>query len=119
MEDKWKIKVYESPGGDKPVEEFLKSLDEKAQLKVSRTLDHLEEFGLEGAHPYAKKLTGTTLWEIRILGADSIRIFYVALSGKVFLLLHGFKKKSQKTHNKDIAIAQNRLTEYQSREITS
>ena len=103
----WKIKVYESPNGEKPVENFIKSLDERAQLKVTRTLDHLEEFGLEGAYPHVKKLIGTPLWEIRIIGADSIRIFYVTVTGKVFLLLHGFKKKTQKTPSKDILTAKN------------
>ena len=49
MDDKWKIKAYESLTGDKPVEEFIKSLDERAQLKISRTLDLLEVFGLSGA----------------------------------------------------------------------
>lgn len=114
----WKIKVYESPSGEKPVEEFIKSLDAKAQLKVSRSLDLLEEFGLEGAYPHVKKLTSTSLWEIRILGADNIRIFYVTITGKVFLLLHGFKKKTQKTPNREIAIAEKRLKEYQFRKIT-
>ncbi len=71
MDQKWSIKVYESPNGDKPVEEFIKSRNERAQLKISRMLDHLEEFGLEGVYPYAKKLTGTSLWELRILGSDS------------------------------------------------
>lgn len=52
MDDKWKIKVYETLTDDKPVEEFIKSLDEKVQLKISRTLDLLEVFGLEGAYPH-------------------------------------------------------------------
>ena len=115
MEDKWKIKVYESLTGDKPVEEFIKSLDEKAQLKISRTLDLLEVFGLEGAYPHVKKLTGTSLWELRILGSDSIRILYITITGKIFLLLHSFKKKSQKIPPKEITIAEKRLNEYQSR----
>ena len=117
MNNKWKIKVYESLSGDKPVEEFIKSLDEKARLKVSRTLDLLESFGLEGTYPHVKKLTGTPLWELRILGTDSIRIFYVTITGKIFLLLHGFKKKTQKTPPKEIAIARKRLNEYQLRKI--
>lgn len=108
----WSIKIYESPNGDKPVEEFIKSLDERIQLKISRTLDHLEEFGLAGEYQHVKKLTGTPLWELRILGADSIRIFYVAITGKVFLLLHGFKKKSQKTPSREISIARKRLNEH-------
>ena len=111
----WKIKVYETLNGEKPVEKFIKSLDEKIQLRVTRTLDYLEEFGLEGAYPHTKKLIGTPLWEIRILGIDNIRIFYVTVTGKIFLLLHGFKKKTQKTPNKEIKIAEKRLNEYLSR----
>ena len=117
MDDKWKVKAYESFGGDIPVEEFIKSLDEKARLKVSRTLDLLEEFGLEGAYPHVKKIVGTSLWELRILGTDSIRIFYITITGKIFLLLHGFKKKKQKTPSKEIKIAEERLKEYQSRKL--
>lgn len=114
---KWKVKTYESLSGDQPVEDFFKSLDEKARLKISRTLDLLEEFGLEGAYPHVKKLTGTSLWELRILGADSIRVLYITITGKIFLLLHGFKKKKQKTPPKEIKIAEGRLKEYQSRKI--
>lgn len=117
MDDKWKVKAYESLGGDMPVEEFLESLDEKARLKVSRTLNLLEEFGLEGAYPHVKKLVGTSLWELRILGNDSIRILYVTITGKIFLLLHGFKKKKQKTPAKEIKIAQERLKEFRSRKV--
>ena len=119
MDEKWRVKAYESLSGDIPVEKFIKSLDEKARLKISRTLDLLEEFGLEGAYPHFKKLTGTSLWELRILGADSIRIFYITITGKIFLLLHGFKKKKQKTPPKEIKVAEERLKEYQSRKIGS
>lgn len=118
MEEKWKVLVYESLSGDKPVEEFIKALEEKTRLKVGRMFDLLKDFGLEGVYPHVKKLTGTSLWELRILGADSIRIFYVTITGKVFLLLHGFKKKTQKTPGKEIMIAQKRLDEYRSRKIT-
>lgn len=117
MDNKWKVKVYESPRGEKYVEEFIKSLNEKAQLKISRTFDLLEEFGLEGTYSHVKKLTSTSIWELRILGTDSIRIFYVTITGRIFLLLHGFKKKSQKTHPKEIDIAKKRLNEYRSRKI--
>lgn len=119
MDEKWKIKLYESPNNNKPVEEFIKSLDEKAQLKISRTLELLEEFGLQGALPHAKKITGTSLWELRILGSDSVRILYITIAGKIFLLLHGFKKKSRKTPPREIAAAKKRLIEYQSRKIGS
>lgn len=46
MDQKWSIKIYESPNGEKPVEEFIKSPDEKAQLKISRMLDHPKEISI-------------------------------------------------------------------------
>lgn len=119
MDGGWRIKLYETQSGEKPVEQFIKSLDEKTQLKISRNLDLLEEFGLKGAYPDVKKVAGTSLWELRILGRDSIRIFYVTVTGKIFLLLHGFRKKSQKTPPKEILIAQRRLNEYQGRKTRS
>ena len=112
MDDKWKIELYENASGDKFVEEFFESLDAKANLKIERALELLETFGIAGGYPHVKKLTGTDLWEYRILGADNIRIFYVAITGRTFLILHGFKKKKQKTPTKEIRIAGERLQEY-------
>ena len=72
----------------------------------------MQEFGVTTGNPHIKKLTGTELWEIRILGQDNIRIFYVTITGRVFLLLHGFKKKKNKTPDKEIRTALNRLVEH-------
>jgi len=98
MHAAWKVELYETARSEKPVEKFIDSLEAKARLKVARA--------------HVKKLTGSDLWEYRILGSDNIRIFYVATPGKIFLLLHGFKKKKQKTPTKEIRIAKERLQEY-------
>lgn len=108
----WHIEYYESSSGDKPVENFINSLEEKAQTKITRTLELLEEFGIRIGLPHAKKLVGTPLWELRVLGSDSIRIFYITKEQQSFLLLHGFKKKTQKTEKKEIKVALVRLSEY-------
>ena len=71
----------------------------------------LREFGIRLGLPHVKKLTGTDLWELRILGSDSVKVLYVAMAGKTFVLLHGFKKKRYKTPPKEIKIANNRLAE--------
>lgn len=60
-------------------------------------------------------MTGTPLWELRILGEDSIRVFYIAIMESTFLFLHAFKKKKQKTPKKEIDIALKRLEEYKMR----
>ncbi|MBI4089339.1 MAG: type II toxin-antitoxin system RelE/ParE family toxin [Candidatus Levybacteria bacterium] len=113
--DAWKIEYYESSSGNKPVEEFINSLEEKVQVKIFRTLELLEEFGTRMGLPHVKKLTSTPLWELRMLGSNNIRIFYVAQKQKQFLLLHAFKKKTQKTDKKEIKIALERLRECGSR----
>ncbi|MBI2019405.1 hypothetical protein HYS95_01910 [Candidatus Daviesbacteria bacterium] len=63
MEERRKIELYESSSGDKPVEGFFASLDEKANSKIVHAFKLLKEFGLEGGYPHIKKLTGTNLWE--------------------------------------------------------
>ncbi len=115
MEEPWKVILYRSPNGEHPIQEFLDSLEIKAQSKVKGAVKLLEEFGVRLGLPHVKKLTGTELWELRILGSDSIRVLYVAVTGKTFVLLHGFKKKKDKTPPKEIKIAEDRLAEYRFR----
>lgn len=115
MEEKWKVYLYKSPQGDVPVNEFILSLEPKTESKVRGVIGLLKAFGINVGLPHFKKLTGTDLWEIRIVGADSIRIFYVAITGRAFLLLHGFKKKKDRTPSKEIRIALDRLAEFRSR----
>lgn len=110
MEKAWKIIYYISATGENPVKKFLDARP-MTKLKALRILSHIEEFGLSYAIPHIKKLTGTPLWEIRILGKDSVRILYVTRRGKQVLLLHAFMKKTDKTPKKEIDISLVRLSE--------
>lgn len=105
MGEKWKIDYYETDRGDKPVQIFIEAQDEKTQTKIVRILEHLEEFGTQVGAPR----------ELRILGTNNIRIFYVAIKEQKFLLVHAFKKKKQKTDKREVRLAQERLAEYQTR----
>lgn len=115
MEEQWKVILYRNPSGDYPVQEFIDSLEIKAQSKVKDTIKLLQEFGIRLGLPHVKKLTGTQLWELRIVGSDSVRVLYVAMTGKTFILLHGFKKKKDKTPPKEIRIAEDRLADLRPR----
>lgn len=42
MNQQWKIEMYENARGDKPVEEFMDSLEPKTKLKVVRAIELLE-----------------------------------------------------------------------------
>lgn len=115
IQDSWNIFYYESSSGETPVQSFIDSQEKKARIKIARMFDLLEEFGVRIGAQHAKKLTGTDLWELRILGSDSIRIFYITQHPHTSLLLHAFKKKRQETPPREIKTALNRLQEYRTR----
>ena len=66
--------------------------------------------------PYIEKLTGSDVWELRIRhGSNYYRILYFVSSGRRFVLLHAFLKKTAKTPKNEIEIAQNRMFDYRAR----
>jgi len=109
MENSWQVVYYISPSGKIPVKEFLDAASPKFKTKMLRILIHVQEYGLQAILPHVKKLTGTRLWETRILGGDNVRILFVTQLGKRILLLHAFVKKTNKTPSKEIGIAIKRL----------
>lgn len=115
MEELWEVILYRSPNGNFPVQDFIIGLEHRTQAKIRNAIKLLGAFGISLGYPHVKKLTGADLWELRILGGDSIRVLYVAVTGKKFVLLHGFRKKRQETPPKEIKIAKDRLAEYRLR----
>ena len=80
MGKKWKIVYYKTEQGTSPVFDFIGALELKARTKVANALDLLKEYGTKIGLPHAKKLSGSRLWELRILGSDSIKIFFFVFS---------------------------------------
>lgn len=108
MMNKGKVIYYISSTGENPVKDFLESLSKKQKAKIFRIFICIEMYGLQSILPHVKKLTGTSLWEIRILGQDNIRVLYITVERDVILALHAFIKKKQKTPAKDLEIALSR-----------
>lgn len=106
------IYYFKSLSGQRPIKEFLDSLTKIQQAKLIRIFKRIQEYGLSSVLSHIKKLKGTPLWEIRILGGDNIRIIYVVISKFAILVLHGFVKKTQKTSQKDLSIALSRYNEW-------
>jgi phage-related protein len=107
----YKVRFYKSESGKTPIEKFLNSTDKSTRSKIDRQIAHLEEFGLSRINPALKKLAGTPLWEVRILGKNGVRIICVAVIDREILVLHIFKKKSDKTSFKDLNISLKRYKE--------
>lgn len=67
---------YSDKDGDKPVREFIKSLDVKLRAKVVSDLHRLEMLGNDAREPLSKYI-GNHIFELRtILGGNIVRILY-------------------------------------------
>ena len=97
---------------DKNAEKELRGFDEEVQLEFEAYFKILE---LEGKldFPQAKKIT-KDLFEIRIKLKGEYRGFYVYIGKLDIVVLHFFRKKTQKTPIKDLELAQRRLKQYES-----
>ena len=77
------------------------------RARVNNGLRLLEEFGIDLGMPHARRIEGR-LWELRPGGN---RLFYFLYAEKRFVILHGFRKQSMKTPEKEIATALRRMKE--------
>lgn len=99
-----------------PVKEFIKGLDVRDRAKVLACLASVEEMGFDSPRVEFRQIKGK-LWEIKIKAATSgYRIFYITVQHDKLVLLHAYKKQSQKALAKEIAIAERRMIEVISNE---
>ena len=104
---KWTVVFYTSRRGDSPPLEFIKGLQRAERAKVARYIDLLREVGTQISMPQARHLRGQ-LWELR---PSPYRLIYFAYTGRQFVILHAFRKKTQRTPRQEIEIAEGRLKE--------
>ncbi len=103
----WNIVFYLDHRGKCPPLEFIEKLPVKEQAKIRNVLRLLQEFGTNLGMPHTKHIQGK-LWEIRPGG---IRMFNFAYIEQQLVILHGYRKQSQKAPEREIAIALRRLKE--------
>lgn len=110
--NRWSIEYYEDDRGRKPVGKFIDTLPVEKRANIFRVLDLVEVFGIQLGPPYMKKIENS-IWELR---PGRTRILYFIHTGRKFVLLHAFTKKTRKTPRKEIRIAKKRQKEYEQRQ---
>jgi len=94
-----------------PVLEFIKKLDVRDRAKVLACLKSIEDLGFDSPRVQFRQIRGK-LWEIKIKAATSgYRIFYVSVQQDKLVLLHAYKKQSERAPVKEISIAEKRMLE--------
>ncbi len=107
----WVIQFYRDRRGRKPAEEFLDSLSAEENAEALRLIRLLREYGIALGMPHARPVAG--LWELR---PGPNRFFYVAVTGRRFVVLHGYRKQSQTAPQREIETAKRRWAELLERE---
>lgn len=109
---KYKVVFYEDSRGKTPVLDFIGAQDRSTQSKFVKLFNLLQIYGPELMMPYARNLKDG-MYELRIRGKNEVRVFYVWVSGnrQRIVLLHVFKKRSQKLPAKELTVARTRQKE--------
>jgi len=94
--------------------EELDAMPEDIQARFRRIAGLIESHGLHRVRePYVRHVDGK-LWEMRAKGRDGIaRAFYFAATGRRVIVVRAFVKKTQKTPRAEIALAHERMEDWQ------
>jgi phage-related protein len=87
--------------------DFIEKLPVAEQAKIWNSLRLLKEFGTNLSMPHARQMKGR-LWRLRPGG---VRLFYFVYSEQQFVILHGYRKQSQKASQREMEIAMRRMQE--------
>jgi phage-related protein len=108
----WEVIFYQDAKGKEPVVDFLDSLAVSERARVTRLLHLLAQYGVLLKEPHTRQIRGK-LRELRIMEKGGrIRVFYFGITGRKFVLLHGFVKKTAKTPAREIDIALKRMDDF-------
>jgi phage-related protein len=107
----WTVEYYETATGQRPIQEFLDKLSDKARAKCLAYISRLEVDGTQLPVSIAAKVRGK-IWELRPeWSGNEYRFFYGAFLGQRFVILHAVQKKTQKLKEKDIELAEKRYAD--------
>ena len=114
------VEFYETRDGQCPVWEFLENLRIKSASNKDARIQHkqaslyielLQQNGTRLNDNITKHLEDG-IWELR---PGNNRVFYFFYENNTFVLLHQFRKKSQKTTKREIEKAKSERIDYLSR----
>lgn len=90
--------------------QFLDALPIGERAVAGRVLRLLADAGVGLGMPHVRPVE--ELWELR---AGPNRLFYIAHTGRRFIILHGYRKKSRRAPRQEIETARRRLRDFLSR----
>ncbi len=90
----------------KDIQKFFGTLETATAVKTVRLIELLSVKEYHLIMPYSKKI-GENLYELRVVSAQNVRVFYTFYQKKI-VLLSAVYKKTQKLEKHDIKLAEQR-----------
>lgn len=112
MDKKINVVFYQTPLGNEPVCEWLKSLSIEDRQNIGNDIKTVE-YGWPIGMPVSRPL-GNKLYEMRSSISDKriARVIFTIIDNYI-VLLNGFVKKTQQTPKEEIGLALKRMKEIQ------
>lgn len=114
----YEVITYKDRKGEDKVAEYIQELNSRmasskdARIRYKKIMEYigqLRRYGVAAGKPAIAHITGTGLWELR---PTNDRIFFAYWKDEIFVLLHHFVKKSQKTPTREIERAEQNLKDF-------
>ncbi len=104
---RFQVNFFKTENGKQPVRDWLMELSHEDRKVIGEDLK-TAQFGWPLGMPLIRKLDNG-LWEVRSrLDKRISRVIFTVIDNRM-ILLHGFIKKSQKTPQRDLNVAKQRL----------
>ncbi len=110
------ISFYRTASGKCPVQDHLDSLTDTQATKVAWVLKLIREIDRIPTKFFKKLVNTKDIWEVRVdVGKDTFRLLGFFSGQDLIILTNSFQKKTKKTPQKEIKLAEKRKKEYLSR----
>ena len=105
-----KVVFYKTKMNNQPCRDFLLELDRDERREVGVDIFSVQK-GFPLGLPLCRKIEND-LWEIRTKVSDGICRVFFTIDNNNLVLLHGFRKKSQRTPLSELKTVRDRLNDY-------
>jgi phage-related protein len=100
-----KLMFFATASGKMPVKRYLDKLDNRTLAPTTAALKDLHAHGMSGASVDIRKLD-VGLWELKV---GPHRVIFTQLGDSQLVLLHAFRKQTQRTPTVELKTARSRL----------
>lgn len=113
MPEPWRTFWYQDRDGRLPAREFYENLPAAEREHADFLMQLLRQGGPHNLTTDEARRARGKIWELRPGGN---RFLYFTYTGRKVIFVHGFRKKSEKTPERQIRIAERRYQDYVSRQ---